>query len=267
MFHAFVLGLVQGLAEFLPISSSGHLVVVPWLFGWQDPGLGFDVALHGGTLLAAVIYFRNDILLILKGFWHSLFKSTRDLQNNIYQKLSWLLIIASVPGAIIGKLLESRAESTFRNPLLIAVTLGVMGIILYIADVYGKKLKNLNHISRWDALWLGVSQAVAIIPGVSRSGATMTAGLGLGFRREDAARFSFLMLMPISFGAGLLKIKDFHNGVTAPELVIGFVTSAVVGYLAIKFLLNYLNRSDFKVFAWYRIAAAVLIVGVYLARR
>src|SRR5262245_32337731 len=126
MFEAFVLGAVQGLAEFLPISSSGHLIIVPWLFNWLDPGLGFDVALHWGTLLAALIYFRNDIWLIIKGFWHSLFKSTRDLQNNVYQKLAWLLIIASIPGAIIGKLLEDAAEHSLRNPLLVAVTLAVL---------------------------------------------------------------------------------------------------------------------------------------------
>lgn len=267
MLHAFVLGLVQGLGEFLPISSSGHLIIVPWLFHWPDPGLGFDVALHWGTLVAAVIYFRNDIVHIVKGFWHSLFKSTRDMQNNIYQKLAWLLIIASVPGAIIGKLLEKPAETAFRNPLIIMVTMSVMGVVLYLADSYGKKLKNMNHISKLDALLLGLSQAVAIIPGVSRSGATMTGALGLGFTRADAARFSFLMLIPISFGAGLLKFKDFHNGVTTPELAIGFITSAVVGYLAIKFLLRYLNNSNFKIFVWYRLAFAALILVVYLVRR
>lgn len=266
MLQAFVLGAVQGLAEFLPISSSGHLIIVPWLFNWPDPGLGFSVALHWGTLVSALVYFRRDVILIIKGFWHSLFKSTRDLQNNIYQKLAWLLIIASIPGAIIGKLLESSAEHAFRNPLLVATTLAIMGAVLYIVDRYGKKQKNLAHITWLDSLWLGLSQALAIIPGVSRSGATMTLGLGLGFRRPDAARFSFLMLIPISFGAGLLKFKDFNNGVTTPELIVGFVTSAVVGYLAIKFLLNYLNRSDFRLFAWYRLAVAALIVAVYLIR-
>jgi undecaprenyl-diphosphatase len=206
-------------------------------------------------------------VLIIKGFFHSLFKSTRDLQNNIYQKLSWLLIIASVPGAIIGKLLESKAESTFRNPLLVAATLGIMGIVLYIADLYGKKQKNLGHVTKLDAVILGLAQALAVIPGVSRSGATMTGGLALGFTRADAARFSFLMLMPIAFGAGILKFKDFHTGVTTPELVIGFVTSAIVGYAAIKFLLNYLAKSNFRVFAWYRLAVAALIIIVYLVRR
>lgn len=266
MFHAFVLGLVQGLGEFLPISSSAHLIITPWLFKWQDPGLGFDVALNTGTLFAALLYFRGDVLLLIKGFWHSLFKSTRNLENNIYQKLSWLLVIASVPGAIIGKLLEKYAEHALRSPLLVAITLAVMGVILFLADQYGKKDKNLDRITKGDALALGFSQALALIPGVSRSGATMTLGLGLGFKRTDAARFSFLMLMPISFGAAIFKFKDFHTGVTTPELIVGFLTSAVVGYLAIKFLLNYLNKSNFKVFAWYRLALAALILIVYFAR-
>lgn len=264
--ESFVLGAVQGLAEFLPISSSGHLVVVPWFFGWPDPGLGFSVALHWGTLVSALVYFWNDIILIIKGFWHSLFKSTRDLNNNIYQKLAWLLVIASIPAAIAGLLLESYAEHLFRNPLLVGTALAVMGIVLYTFDRYGSKQKNLAHITWLDALWLGLSQALAIIPGVSRSGATMTLALGLGFTRADAARFSFLMLIPVSFGAGLLKFQDFNNGVTTTELIVGFVTSAVVGYLAIKFLLNYLAKSDFKIFAWYRLALAALIITLYLVR-
>ena len=153
-------------------------------------GLGFDVALHWGTLLA-VVYFRNDVWLIIKGFWHSLFKSSRDLQNNIYQKLSWLLILASVPGALIGKLLESKAETVFRDPLLIAGTLSVFGLIIWWVDWVGAKEKNLDRIKWTDAIWVGLSQALAIIPGVSRSGSTMASGMFLGFKREDAARFSF----------------------------------------------------------------------------
>src|SRR4051812_2842408 len=138
IFQAFILGMVQGLGEFLPISSSAHLIITPWLFRWPDPGLGFDVALHWGTLLAVLVYFRTDVRDLIRGFWHSLFKSTRDLQNNIYQKLSWLLIIASVPGAIIGKLLESKAEHAFRNPLLIAVTMSSFAIVLLVTDYLGK---------------------------------------------------------------------------------------------------------------------------------
>ncbi len=267
MFHAFILGLVQGLGEFLPISSSAHLIIVPWLFRWQDPGLGFDVALHWGTLLAVLAYFRNDIWLLAKGFVHSLFKSTRDLQNNIYQKLAWLLIIASVPGAVIGKLLEEKAETVFRSAPLIAITMFSFGIVLWLVDRFSTKIKNLDHITPRHALLIGVSQALAIIPGVSRSGSTMTAALALGFKRADAARFSFLMSIPIIFGAGLAKAGHFHDGVTTPELVIGFITAAVFGFLSIKFLLKLLAKKDFTMFVWYRIAFAVLILVVYFARK
>lgn len=267
MFHAFILGLVQGLGEFLPISSSAHLIITPWLFKWPDPGLGFDVALHWGTLVAVVIYFRNDIWLLIKGFFHSLLPSTRDLKNNIYQKLSWLLIIASVPGAVIGKLLEEKAETAFRNPLLIALTMAMFGLVLLIIDRLSKRVKNLDHITKLDAFIIGCSQALAIIPGVSRSGSTMTTALGLGFKRADAARFSFLMSIPIIFGAGALKLKDFHQGVTNGELVVGFLTAAIVGFICIKFLLQYLAKKDYTLFVWYRLAFAAVILVVYFIRK
>lgn len=267
LFHAFVLGMVQGLGEFLPISSSAHLIITPWLFNWNDPGLAFDVALHWGTLLAVVLYFWQDMWLIIKGFFHSLSKTTRDLQNNIYQKLAWLLIIASIPGAIIGKLLEAQAESAFRSPLLIAGTLSIMGVILYLADKYGEKIKNLNHISWLNSLILGLSQAVAIIPGVSRSGATITAGLFQGFTREDAAKFSFLMSIPIIFGAGLLKLPDILNETNHMPLVIGFISAAIFGFLSIKFLMRYIATRSYLLFTWYRLALAALIVIVYLIRK
>src|SRR3989344_2321596 len=263
IFQSFILGMVQGLGEFLPISSSAHLIITPWLFGWRDPGLGFDVALHWGTLLAVLVYFRNDLILIIKGFFHSLFKSTRDLHNNIYQKLSWLLIIASIPGAAIGWLLQSQAETTFRDPKLIAITLAVFGLVILVADKLGKKEKNLDRIKWLDALLVGISQALAIVPGISRSGSTITAGLALGFKRADAARFSFLMSIPIIFGAGLVKMKDFTAGSTSLQLIVGFLSSAIFGFLAIKYLLRYLANHDFKVFIWYRLALAALILAVY----
>ena len=264
--HPFVLGMVQGLGEFLPISSSAHLIIAPWLFKWDDPGLGFDVALHWGTLLAVVVYFRGDIVLLVKGFWHSLFKSTRDLQNNIYQKLAWLIVVASVPGAVIGYLLEKQAERAFRNPLLIAVTMSVFGLMLLAVDKFGKKIKNLDRIKWLDAVWIGFSQALAVIPGVSRSGRTIAMGLSLGFKREDAARFSFLMSIPIIFGAGLLKLKDFHSGVTTQDLAVGFASAAVFGFLSIKYLLRYLAKHDFKIFVWYRLLLAGLILAVLYFR-
>jgi undecaprenyl-diphosphatase len=267
IFYALVLGAVQGLTEFLPISSSAHLIVAPWLFKWPDPGLGFDVALHWGTLVAVLAYFWQDVFLIAKGFFHSLFKSTRDLQNNIYQKLAWLLIIASVPGAIIGKLLESKAETVFRNPLLIAITISVFALIIWYADYVGSKQKNLDRVTWLDSVILGLAQALAIIPGVSRSGSTIGTGLFLGFKRADTARFSFLMSIPIIFGAGLLKLKDFHTGVSSVELITGFLASAIFGFLSIKYLLRYLSKHGFRIFVWYRLAFAALILIVYFVRR
>jgi undecaprenyl-diphosphatase len=229
--------------------------------------LGFDVALHWATLVAVLAYFRKDILNLIRGFWHSLWPSSRDLKNNIWQKLAWLLVLASIPGAIVGKLLEEQAATVFRNPLLIAGTLSLFGIILFFVDKYSKRQKDLNHISWMDALLVGLSQAFAIIPGVSRSGSTITAGLLLGFKREDIAKFSFLMSVPIIFGAGLLKINEFGAGVSTPALIVGFVTAVVSGFLAIKYLIVYLGKHDFKVFVWYRFALAALIVIVYLIRQ
>ncbi|MBP9686476.1 MAG: undecaprenyl-diphosphatase UppP [Candidatus Doudnabacteria bacterium] len=266
MFEAFILGLVQGLGEFLPISSSAHLIVTPWLFGWRDQGLGFDLALHWGTLFAVVVYFRKDILLLLKGFLHSLRASTRDLHANIYQRLAWLVIIATIPAAVIGKILEPQVEHLFRNPLLIACTMFGFGIVLLVADLFGQKVKNLDHAKPVHAVLVGLSQALALVPGVSRSGSTIAAGLALGFKRADAARFSFLMSIPITMGAGLLKIGDFGVGVTLGEVLVGFLTSAIVGFLAIRFLLQLLTKRGFMVFVSYRIAFAVLIVAVYFLR-
>lgn len=267
MFQAFILGLVQGLGEFLPISSSAHLIVVPWLFKWQDHGLGFDVALHWGTLTAVLFYFRNDIWLLAKGFWHSLFKSTRDLQSNIYQKLAWLLIIASIPAAVIGKLLEDTVETTFRSPILAAANLAVVGVVLWGVDRWAKQEKNLDKITRGNALTIGLSQAVAIIPGVSRSGATMITARALNFTRADAARFSFLMSIPIIFGAGLLKLPEFGAGVSTPQLAVGFITAAVSGFLAIKYLIRYLSNHSFTIFVIYRLALAGLILVLYISRQ
>lgn len=267
LFEAALLGLVQGLGEFLPISSSAHLIAVPWLFGWKDPGLGFDLVLHWGTLFAVIIYFWKDVWLIIKGFFASLRKTSRNFSTDVYQRLSWLLIIASIPGAIFGKLLEKAAESSFRNPLLIAATMTLFGLLLWFVDWSGKQEKNLARIKFVDSFMIGLSQAAALIPGVSRSGATITAGRALGFKRSDAARFSFLLSIPITFGAGLLKIGDFGQDVTNAQLIIGFLTSAVVGFFAIKFLLRLIAKTDFRIFIWYRIAFSLLIIIVYYIKK
>jgi len=260
-----ILGMIQGLCEFLPISSSAHLVLVPWLFHWQDPGLGFDVALHMGTLVAVLAYFQRDVRLLILGGWRSLFRSTRNLQNDIHQRMAWLLVIASIPGAVVGKLFEEQAEHLFRAPVLIAVMLGGFGLILWLADRYGHKRKSLDSILWWEALMIGLSQALAIIPGVSRSGSTIVAGLGLGFRREEAARFSFLMSIPIILGAGLAHAAPIANSAQPLELAIGFLSSLLFGFLAIRCLLRYIVRYDFNIFVCYRLALALgILLCVYV---
>ena len=253
------------MAEFLPISSSGHLIIAHWLFN-KDLGLAFDVALHWGTLLAVLVYFRMDVINLIRGFWHSLFKSTRDLQGNIYQKLPWLIIIASIPAAILGKLLESKAEGAFRSPVLVALNLAIFGFVILFADKVGKKEKNLGDIIWTDALIIGLLQALAIIPGISRSGATITAGLFLAFKRPDAARFSFLMSIPVILGAGVLELPNFTKASSIPELIAGAVSAAVFGFLAIKYLLRYIASHDFKAFVWYRLVLAGLILAVYFVK-
>ncbi len=256
--QAFVLGLVQGLGEFLPISSSAHLVVTPWLFGWHDPGLTFDVALHVGTLLAVVGFFWRDWVSLIS---HGLrFDGTRE------GGLFWLLVIATIPGAAAGYTLEKYAESAFRAPALVALMLALLGAILYAADRRGQKHREVDQIRLLDAIWIGISQAFAIIPGVSRSGATMTMGLVQGLTREAAARFSFLMIAPITAGAALLKLRHLTGADLNAPFIVGTVTSAVVGALSIKFLLGYLQRHSFRIFAWYRLAFAAVILLVITLR-
>lgn len=258
--QALVYGFVQGIGEFLPISSSAHLIVAPWLFGWQDPGLAFDVALHLGTLAAVVVFFwKNWVDLTVAGFTRP---KTAD------GKLFWFLVVATVPGALIGKLLEKQAESAFRNPALIGVMLIVMGLVLYFVDKRGRKEVHLQNIGFWRSFAIGISQAVAIIPGVSRSGITMSTGLFTGLTRESAARFSFLLSMPIILGAGLLKIKDLANvQIDTLPFVIGILTSAIVGLLSIKFLLEYLKTRGFGIFVWYRFIFGAALIMIYFIRR
>lgn len=266
LLQAFILGMVQGLGEFLPISSSAHLIIAPYLFNWPDQGLAFDIALHWGTIIAVMAYFRNDIWNLIRGFFHTLSPSTRDIQNNIYQKLSWLIILATIPAAIIGKIFEQQVETAFRNPILIAFTLAIVGFVLLVADRYSHKIKNLNKATWQSALIIGMAQAIAIIPGISRSGATITAGLAQGFTREDAARFSFLMSVPIVLGAGLLKLPDISHIENFAPVIVGFFSAMIFGFLAIKYMLRYISKQSFAVFAWYRFGLAALIFIVYYLR-
>lgn len=260
IFQAFILGLAQGLGEFLPISSSAHLILIPWLFKWPDPGLTFDVALHIGTLLAVVAFFWKD--------WVALFKNGLGSGiKNPEGRLFWFLVVASIPGAIVGALLEQQAESTFRNPLIIAIMLLVMGLVLYLADRYGAKRQRNETVSFGQSLIIGTSQALAIIPGVSRSGITIASGLSLGLTREDAARFSFLLSTPIIAGAGFLKLRHLTSAAFTPPFIVGFVTSAFVGFLVIGFLLRWLRRNSFLPFVWYRVLLAVSIIAIFFLRK
>lgn len=264
---ATTLGIVQGLGEFLPISSSAHLIVVPWLLGWTGPAYNFfnsqtfDVALHMGTLLALVVVFWRDWINLIM-------HAARPRTSN--GKLFWLLVLASLPGAAIGFGLDKYAEGYFSDKyLLIAATLAIMGVLLYLVDHNTPERADLNHISWGQALLIGLSQAAALVPGVSRSGSTMTMGRALGLKRETAARFSFLMATPITFGAGLLKLRKLTFAQMTPPFWLGIGVSFLVGMLAINFLLRFLQRrgNSFLPFAVYRIALAAAILAVYFFRR
>ncbi len=258
--EAFVLGLVQGLGEFLPISSSAHLVLVPWIFSWTDPGLTFDVALHVGTLIAVIIYFWRD-------WWNLLTAGLRGWSTQD-GRLFWYLVIASVPGAAIGFMLEDIAETLFRTPLLIAIMLILMGLILNWADRKGRKEIELQRIDLKTSFLIGLSQALAIIPGVSRSGITMTTGLLLGLTREDTARFSFLLSTPIILGAALVKAPQIiaNPALIDAKFLLGMLISAVVGLVSIGFLLRYVQTKDFRPFAWYRFVLGALVIGLVFIR-
>lgn len=253
-----VLGIVQGIGEFLPISSSAHLVLVPWLMKWAYAGLTFDVALHVGTLIGVVSYFWRDWLVLLRNG----FSRRPGKERNLF----WYLVLATIPGAVIGYVFEEQAETVFREPLLIGIMLIIMGIVLYAADRLSLARKGLNQLTLADALGIGISQALAIIPGVSRAGITMTCGRLLSLKRETAARFSFLLSTPIIFSAGVLQLKQLQVADLNIPFITGMVVSALVGYLAIKFLLSYLTRHGFGLFVWYRLLLGLLVIIVALAR-
>lgn len=260
LWHAIILGIVQGLGEFLPISSSAHLWLLPWLFKWQYSGITFDIALHFGTLIAVIIYFWRD-------WWVLVLSGVRDVHSQD-GKLFWYLVAATIPGAVAGFLLEDYAETLFRQPVLIGVMLIVMGVILFWADQKGVKLLDLGNLSLGTSLIIGLSQAMAIIPGVSRSGITMSVGLLAGLTRESAARFSFLLSTPIIFGAALVKVPKLiaNPGMMDLNFFVGVVVSCLVGLLSIGFLLRYLQTRNFLPFAWYRFALGALVIIIALLR-
>jgi len=258
--QAIVLGLVQGLGEFLPISSSAHLVLVPWIANWAYSGLTFDIALHVGTLIAVVIYFWKDWLTLLsKGL-------TRPKERE--GKLFWYLVLATIPGALIGFLLENIAETVFRHPVLIACMLILLGIVLYVVDRRGKKQIDVEHITLKTSFLIGLSQALAIIPGVSRSGVTMTTALALGMTREGAARFSFLLSAPIILGAALVKVPVLiaNPSMIDAGFLTGMVVACIAGLASIGFLLRYVQTKTFLPFVIYRFGLGILVLGIAFYR-
>lgn len=246
-----VLGLTQGATEFLPISSTAHLILLPWFFKFPDPGLIFDISLHLGTLLAVIFFFRKE--------WWNLIKNLK--KNNLVV----LLVFATIPGVILAVLFESWAETGLRSPFLIALSLAVFGIILWLVDTRVKHLNDLNHLNKSQAFFIGLWQALAIVPGVSRSGATISGGLLIGLRREAAVKFSFLLSAPIITGSVMVGLfKMVENGkwrMESGELILGTLTSFIAGMLAIKFLLKFIRTHSFLPFVVYRILLAVLILA------
>jgi undecaprenyl-diphosphatase len=254
---AITLGLVQGLGEFLPISSSAHLILAPWFFGWPDPGLTFDVALHVGTLIAVTIYFWRDWMALLRA-------APRPRTPD--GRLFWLLVLGAIPGGIAGVLLDTLAEQALRNPLLIALTLSLMGLALLAADRWGRSDRDVRDIGVPDAVLIGIAQAIAIVPGVSRSGITIAVARARGIERAAAARFSFLLGTPIIAGAALFKLRrllDTPAAINGPFLA-GIATAAVVGALSIGFLLRYLREAGLGIFVLYRLILAALVVATLL---
>lgn len=259
LLEAIIYGIVQGLGEFLPISSTAHITLAPWLFGWKDPGLAFDIALHMGTLVAVVIFFWKD--------WIRLIKAGLTDVKSTDGKLFWYIVLACVPGGIFGVLFEDYIETTFRNPLMIGIMLIVMGFVLYVADKYSKSEVVLKDIGLKRSFLIGVSQALAMLPGVSRSGITMAAGRALEVKREDAARFTFLLSTPFIFLSGVYKAKDLLSVSVEPlPFIVAIATSGIVGAISIKFLLSYLKRNGFGIFAVYRLILGVVVIAVALLR-
>ncbi|MFI5322660.1 MAG: undecaprenyl-diphosphatase UppP [Thermodesulfobacteriota bacterium] len=258
-----VLGAIQGITEFLPISSTAHLVLLPWFLSWKDKGLTFDVALHVGSLVALILFFWQDWMLIISDFLKSVAK--RSFEGQPSGRIGMFILIGTVPGALSGVLFEKEAAGLFRNPLSIAFTISAFGLLLYVSDRFSKRYKSIEDMSLADGVILGIAQALAIFPGVSRSGITITGAMFRDFKRDEAAKFSFLLAAPLIAGAGIFESRhlSFADAASAPFLV-GFVTSAVFSYLAIKYLLRFVRRESYTVFVIYRLILAVIIAYVYL---
>ena len=261
--QAVVLGIVQGVTEMLPISSSGHLILLPRFFGWEDQGLAFDAAMHVGTLLAVLLYFHQDLWRMFTAGLASVFKGRHTPDS----RLAWAVVLGTIPVAVAGLLLKDTIEHVFRNPLLVAGNLALWGVVLWLADRYGRRRRSVAQMDLRDGLLIGLAQALALVPGTSRSGITMSAGLALGLTREAAARFSFLLSVPAVTAAGALAVLDLAKAGPAQPwgpMGVAVAVSAVAGLLSIHLLLRLIQRVGMAPFTVYRLALAAFCVYVFV---
>ena len=259
LFQSIILGIIQGITEFLPVSSTAHLTLTPWFLSWPDPGLAQDVALHFGSLLAILFYFRKDWVLIFGDLIKVLTRKSNKLTMNAM--LGIYICIATVPGVISGLMFESYAATVFRNPLVIAGSLFVFSIILIWGDSYSRTNRSLRDIGLRDCVVIGLFQAFSVLPGASRSGVCITGALFRNFSRGDAAKFSFMMGAPIIFGASIYESRHITPSMLGDvSFIAGIVTSAIFAVLAIKYLIRFVSSANYKLFAYYRIVLAIIII-------
>lgn len=284
--QALAIGILQGLTEFIPISSSAHLIIVPWLLKWNDPALislPFDVALHLGTLLAILVYFATDWIRLLRAGIVSILE--RKIGTDVDRRMAWFLVIGCIPGGIVGVLAESKIEQLFHQPnqpirasamIVMAIIIALFAFVMFTVERLARHTRALDTLTLKDTLIIGLAQALAVFPGVSRSGSTITAGIAINLERQAAARFSFLLGAPLIAGTGFKAMWEVYQqyqtggGFSQAEWIlfpIGFCAAAITGFLCIKYLLRYLQRNSTDLFAYYRWALAVLIIIVALVRK
>lgn len=257
--QAIVLGIVQGITEFLPISSTAHLHIFSWVLNWSEIPPSFDIALHFGSLIAILIFFFKDWLKLIKGGWNKAFKKEDSQEGKIF----WYLVIATIPSALLFLVLDKIFEDILRNELIIALTLIVMGILLYVVDKKAKSIYNMKNLTFKQAIIIGLSQVLAFIPGMSRSGSTMTIGRLMEVDRETTAKFSFYLSTPIILAATVYKLKDFVFNI---PFVVGTVVSFITALLVIKFFMSYIKKGSYKIFAIYRLVLGIVIAIVYFVK-
>ena len=266
LYQVVVLAIVQGITEFLPVSSTAHLTLAPWLLGWPDPGLSFDIALHVGTLAAILIYFFRTWVQVIAGGFGLRYGTDASLQKN--PRLLWYLVVGTIPVGICGYLFNKQAESTWRSPFVIGAMLVVVGVVMGIADRRSRCRKEMGQVGLADSIWIGLAQALAIIPGTSRSGITITAGLARDFDRPTAAQFSFLLSTPALAAAAAKAAWDLvkHEGGVPHEMrvpiILGIAVSGLVGWAVIAFFLKYLRQHTLKFFVYYRVIFGIIVIAL-----